>query len=71
MTDPRPAVPSGTVGAALVQSPPPLVPLVRVRARGMLALWSAEAKLPPLLKLTLQHSKARLPSPAAQERGCG
>ena len=35
----------------------------------MLALWSAEAKLPPLLKLTLQHSKARLPSPAQWERG--
>jgi hypothetical protein len=39
---------------------PPLAPC----GRG--GLWSAEAKLPPTLKLTLQHSKqvrARLPSP--------
>ena len=37
-------------------------------------LWSAEAKLPPTLKLTLQHSKgfgARLPSPTWWERGMG
>jgi hypothetical protein len=34
---------------------------------------SAEAELPPTLKLALQHSKhvrARLPSPTQWERGC-
>ena len=47
---------------------PPLPP----RGRG--GLWSAEAKLPPTLKLTLQHSKqvsARLPSPTLWERSRG
>jgi hypothetical protein len=37
-------------------------------------LWSAEAKLPPTLKLTLQHSKhvrVRLPSPTMWARGWG
>jgi hypothetical protein len=43
-------------------------------AGGRGGLWSAEAKLPPTLKLTLQHSKqvsARLPSPTLWERGWG
>ena len=37
-------------------------------------LWSAEAELPPTLKLALQHFKhvrARLPSPTQWERGWG
>jgi hypothetical protein len=45
--------------------------LSRLRERG---IWSAEAKLPPTLKLALQHSKhvrARLPSPTQWERGWG
>jgi hypothetical protein len=46
-------------------------PSAASRERG---LWSAEAQLPPTLKLTLQHSKqvrARLPSPTAWERDVG
>ena len=48
------------------------VPLSRKADAG--GLWSAEAKLPPMLKLTLQHSKqvsARFPSPTMWERGWG
>ena len=52
--------------------PHPLCPPLPRGGRG--GLWSAEAKLPPTLKLTLQHSKqvsARLPSPTSWERGWG
>ena len=35
--------------------PHPLAPLSRKAGEG--GLWSAEAQLPPTLKLTLQHSK--------------
>jgi hypothetical protein len=52
--------------------PHPLCPPLPRGGRG--GLWSAEAKLPPTLKLTLQHSKqvsARLPSPTLWERGWG
>jgi hypothetical protein len=52
----------------------PSPPLSPSPAGGRGGLWSAEAKLPPTLKLTLQHSKqvsARLPSPTLWERGWG
>ena len=54
------------------KSLPLCCPLSREAGEG--GLWSAEAELPPTLKLTLQHSKqvsARLPSPTAGERGGG
>jgi hypothetical protein len=52
----------------------PSPPVSPSPASGRGGLWSAEAKLPPTLKLTLQHSKqvsARLPSPTMWERGWG
>ena len=52
--------------------PHPLCPPLPRGGRG--GLWSAEARLPPTLKLTLQHSKhvrVRLPSPTLWERGWG
>ena len=58
---------------------PPAMPTAREKTcpfkrGGRGGLWSAEAELPPTLKLALQHFKhvrARLPSPTQWERGWG
>ena len=47
--------PHGRERAGAPFCPHPLCPPLPLRGRG--GLWSAEAKLPPALKLTLQHSK--------------